>query len=229
MTVDRWLARTVSRLFAAIALALLVLGSGGTTNVKAEAFTHDVPTIASVEVHQLVAAEAGPTQLSEARGRSASPHAEARGASTTSALTFVAPRTAIGPAGDAAATGLSRMDRFRNLADTGFDVAGQHYDVNPHLLNSLRKSGRRHIDRYPGSGYVATSKSPAVAGEQFAPNVYEVRAPGGVDVNATLGPRSPHPHELEVAYPGGVPSSCIVGCTCLEGSGCRIRITCRDE
>jgi hypothetical protein len=56
-----------------------------------------------------------------------------------------APR-AIGPAGDAGAMGLARMDRFRNLADTGFDVAGEHYRLNPHVINSLRKSGRRHID-----------------------------------------------------------------------------------
>jgi hypothetical protein len=38
------------------------------------------------------------------------------------------------------------MERFRNLADTGFDVAGQHYTINPHALNRLRASGRRHID-----------------------------------------------------------------------------------
>jgi hypothetical protein len=55
-----------------------------------------------------------------------------------------APR-AIGPAGDAAASGLSRMDRFRNLADTGFEVGGQHYTINPHALTRLRASGRRHI------------------------------------------------------------------------------------
>lgn len=58
---------------------------------------------------------------------------------------FFAPR-AIGPAGDAAASGLSRMDRFRNLADTGFEVGGQHYTINPHALTRLRASGRRHID-----------------------------------------------------------------------------------
>ncbi|MCW2956898.1 MAG: hypothetical protein JWO69_1767, partial [Thermoleophilia bacterium] len=46
-------------------------------------------------------------------------------------------------AGDAkrATSGMSRMDTFRRMADEGIDG----YTVNPHVLNSLRKSGRRHI------------------------------------------------------------------------------------
>ena len=52
---------------------------------------------------------------------------------------------AIGPAGDAAARGLSRLDRFRALQRDGIQVGSQRYTINEHLINSLRKSGRRHI------------------------------------------------------------------------------------
>ncbi len=64
--------------------------------------------------------------------------------------------------------------------------------------------------------YVSTSTCEGV-GVQFCQDynknwVYEIQPPpGGVDVNATLGPDSPFPHEQEVAYPGGVPTDCIVG------------------
>jgi hypothetical protein len=38
------------------------------------------------------------------------------------------------------------MERFSSLAETGFQVGEDSFSINPHLLNSLRKSGRRHID-----------------------------------------------------------------------------------
>ena len=74
----------------------------------------------------------------------------------------------------------------------------------------------RHAEGYPNSGYVSTSTSPTVA-RDFGPNVYEVRAPGGIDLNATLGARSPFPNELEIAFPGRVQSCHIVGCTTASG------------
>lgn len=49
------------------------------------------------------------------------------------------------------------------------------------------------------------------------PYVYEVRAPGGIDVNDSLGPMSPFPSELEVAFTGGVPARCVVGCVMPNG------------
>jgi len=52
----------------------------------------------------------------------------------------------LGPVGDAGAQGLTRMERFRSLAESGFQVGEERFSINPHLLNSLRKSGRRHID-----------------------------------------------------------------------------------
>ncbi len=60
-------------------------------------------------------------------------------------------------------------------------------------------SGKNHAT----SGYVATSLDKEVA-EGFGPNVYTIRASGGVDVNLRLGEDSPFPHEAEIAMPGGV-------------------------
>jgi hypothetical protein len=51
----------------------------------------------------------------------------------------------LGPAGDAAAAGLSRVDRFRALASDGVRVGDETYGINPHVINSVRKSGRRHV------------------------------------------------------------------------------------
>jgi len=52
----------------------------------------------------------------------------------------------LGRIGDAGARGLTRMERFRSLANSGFNVGAKRFGINPHLLNSLRKSGRRHVD-----------------------------------------------------------------------------------
>jgi Heat-labile enterotoxin alpha chain len=69
-----------------------------------------------------------------------------------------------------------------------------------------------HAEGAPGSGYVATSRSLNATGAfgKGGP-VYKVTAPGGVDVNVELGANSPYPHELEVAYPGGIPAQNIKG------------------
>jgi hypothetical protein len=53
--------------------------------------------------------------------------------------------TLIGPAGDAAASGLSRIDRFKALAQDGISVGDEDFSINDHVINSLRKSGRRGI------------------------------------------------------------------------------------
>ena len=94
------------------------------------------------------------------------------------------------------------------IFDEGFDAVGDDLDL------------LRHAEGYPNSGYVSTSQSSAVAGgfpDGIPTNVYEVRAPGGIDVNDVLGPNSPYPWELEIAYPGSIASSCVVGCTLPNG------------
>jgi Scabin-like len=50
------------------------------------------------------------------------------------------------------------------------------------------------------SGYASTSLDSSVA-RRFGPNVYAIRAPGGVDVNHALGADSPFPEEVEIAMP----------------------------
>ncbi|WP_425219429.1 hemagglutinin repeat-containing protein [Ralstonia solanacearum] len=64
--------------------------------------------------------------------------------------------------------------------------------------------------------YVPASKSPNVAREfadmQGEGYVYTIRGqPQGLDVNTILGPRSPHPGELEIAVPGGISPFDIMG------------------
>jgi hypothetical protein len=90
------------------------------------------------------------------------------------------------------------------IFESGFDSVGDNMDL------------LQPAEGYPNSGYVATSTSAEVAAD-FGPNVYEVRAPGGIDVNATLGPQSPFPNELEIAFPRHIDTSNIVGCRLPSG------------
>jgi len=108
----------------------------------------------------------------------------------------------VAPNGPATFRGDSRSPT--QVFDEGFQAVGDDLDL------------LRHAEGYPNSGYVSTSRSPTVA-QDFGPNVYEVRAPGGIDVNDALGTSSPFARGLEVAYPGSIPSSCIVGCTLPNG------------
>jgi uncharacterized protein RhaS with RHS repeats len=73
------------------------------------------------------------------------------------------------------------------------------------------------------SVFVGTSKSPTLAREDFAGSgnhVYTVR-PGSkaIDVNASLGKASPYPYESEIAVPGGISSSDIMGARKVGSSG----------
>jgi scabin-like protein len=60
---------------------------------------------------------------------------------------------------------------------------------------------------------VGTSKSSQVAAEFAGPGGYHyvVRAPGGIDVNAALGARSPFPNEVEVVFENGIRTEHVVG------------------
>lgn len=64
---------------------------------------------------------------------------------------------------------------------------------------------------------MSTSKSPSLAvrwnGQGY---VYGVVKEGGIDVNATLGIRSPFPLEREVAFAGGIGPNNIVGAIRVE-------------
>lgn len=79
------------------------------------------------------------------------------------------------------------------IFSNGFKPRGSSTDLQAHALDNTS----------PASAFVSTSKSPKVASE-FADNVFVVRPRNGVDVNKTLGSKSPFPDELEIAIPGGV-------------------------
>jgi RHS repeat-associated protein len=92
------------------------------------------------------------------------------------------------------------------ISETGFKAAGDDMDLLAHA----------NYDNPATSGYVATSLLPEMA-RRFGPNVYAIRAHGGVDVNLNLGARSPYPEEAEIAIPHGVDPGCIIGCTLPDG------------
>ncbi|WP_131815984.1 scabin-related ADP-ribosyltransferase [Streptomyces sp. 3213.3] len=57
--------------------------------------------------------------------------------------------------------------------------------------------------------YVSTTRSDNLNwGPQY---VYDIRAPGGIDVNATYGSHSPYPEQEEIAFPGGIKPEYIKG------------------
>lgn len=74
------------------------------------------------------------------------------------------------------------------------------------------------------STFVGTSKSPSVAAD-FATNggtrdgfVYAVKPRGGIDVNRTLGTKTPFPSEQEIVIPGGIRPSDIRGATSINSN-----------
>lgn len=115
--------------------------------------------------------------------------------------------------------GVKRLSDLRELVL--FDCLFGRVSSSAHNAGGPRGTLSSSLAKgYENSGYVSTSQSLAVAGgfpDGLPTNVYEVRASGGIDVNDVLGPSSPYLWELEIAYPGGIPSSCIVGCTLPSG------------
>ena len=99
-----------------------------TTTVSAAIFTYDFPAVARVDAHELVAAEASPTQLSEVRMESASPSVQARGASTTSFRSVVATNTALQFADDGV-LGFGSMSSFRRAYGSAGPNAQWHHVV----------------------------------------------------------------------------------------------------
>jgi hypothetical protein len=60
------------------------------------------------------------------------------------------------------------------------------------------------------SAFVSTTRDPALIHRAPRDFQYEIDVPGGIDVNATLGPHD-HADEQEVAFPGGIESCYIEG------------------
>jgi hypothetical protein len=79
--------------------------------------------------------------------------------------------------------------------------------------------------------YISTSIDPEVAID-FATmygtkdgTLYTVKAQGGIDVNKTLGSKSPFPEEQEIAFPGGISSENILGATPVKADGSYVGYT----
>lgn len=60
----------------------ITIGSSSTTNSQRPSHVYDAPTIARCDVHQMVAGQAGPTQLGDVREELAAPSMDCWGAST---------------------------------------------------------------------------------------------------------------------------------------------------
>lgn len=108
------------------------------------------------------------------------------------------------PVSDGESPVLYRADT--RLPSEIFDLGFEPHGKNMNLMD--------HVSGSDTSGYVATTKSPGFAAGWIGEDsyVYSIQNSGkGVDVNATLGSRSPIPHQQEVAVPGGIPSSGIIG------------------
>jgi hypothetical protein len=103
--------------------------------------------------------------------------------------------------------------RLYHLSDTEYTEV---------FANGLRPQGNHlghlieHVYRNPAdTGYVSTSRNishdPAGSPRHGYQWRYDVRAPGGVDVNATLDFASPFPGQDEVVFPGGIDARFIRG------------------
>lgn len=84
----------------------------------------------------------------------------------------------------------------QDIFENGFQPRGNNTNLLDYTTNNTP------------SNFVSTSKSSSVAGD-FADNIYVVKPRNGIDVNSTLGPKSPFPNELEIAIPGDVRPSDI--------------------
>lgn len=89
----------------------------------------------------------------------------------------------------------------------GFEPMGTNMDLYDHATYAADNP----FDDVGHSGYVATSRTENEAATRPG-NIYVMRGVTGLDVNKELGTRSPHPWEDEIAVPGKIDPSCIVGC-----------------
>ena len=55
--------------------------------------------------------------------------------------------------------------------------------------------------------------------------VYSIRSSNGIDVNKTLGSKSPFPEEKEIAIPGGINAHNILGATPVNADGSYVGYT----
>ncbi|MBN6065371.1 hypothetical protein HYE66_02710, partial [Aggregatibacter actinomycetemcomitans] len=117
------------------------------------------------------------------------------------------------PSGQVTYRGDSRSPS--TIFSEGFKTLGNSDDLLLHARDNTS----------PPSNFISTSTSPDVA-TTFATGfgtrdgfVYAVKPKNGIDVNATLGSKSPYPTELEIAVPGGISPKDILGATPVYKDG----------
>lgn len=118
----------------------------------ARAYDYDAPATV-VQVVRIAASEAATSTTNHANPRSTVRVTRTTSAGAPSASTPAtslgratkAESKLIGPAGGAAAQGLSRVDRFRARQRDGIQIGEQRFGINDHLINSVRKSGQRQV------------------------------------------------------------------------------------
>ena len=105
------------------------------------------------------------------------------------------------------------------IFNEGFSPRGNSTDLYAHALDQTN----------PPSNFISTSKSQEI-GKNFASGqawgeprngfMYTIDKPtNGIDVNTTLGSRSPYPFEEEIAIPGKINPSQIKGATPVSSDG----------
>lgn len=99
-----------------------------------------------------------------------------------------------------------RGERPSRSPDVVFEQGLQPKGTNTDLL--------RHVTgNQPDTNFIATSLRPRIAKGFAGKNgyIYVIRTKNGVNVNDTLGSKSPFPEQFEVAIPGGVSKGEIIG------------------
>jgi uncharacterized protein YukE len=74
----------------------------------------------------------------------------------------------------------------------------------------------RFVHRGGDAAFVSTTRNGML--DWYSPYRYEIRAPGGIEVDATLG-RVVFPGEAEIAFPGGIASRFIAGAHRIDPTG----------
>jgi len=92
--------------------------------------------------------------------------------------------------------------------EQGFKPKGTHNNLEQHVTSNTT-----------AGDFISTTSEKGIA-EQFAGKngyVYEIETSNYIDVNKTLGAKSPFPEQMEFSVPGGVSSSQIKGAWVIKG------------
>jgi len=131
--------------------------------------------------------------------------------------------------GNTALTGTDAVATGAGSPRLPFIFRGDARDPSAIFAEGLQPRGTntdlfKYVSENEPSVFVPTSTSPNIARDlaeqQGGGFVYTIRGQAnGIDVNAVLGTRSPFPDELEIAVPGGIQPSDILGAKPVGAGG----------